>query len=334
MKFIDYYEVLGVSKTATEKEIKTAYRKMARKFHPDLHKGDGKKAAEAKFKLINEAYEVLGDTEKRSKYDRLGSNWQAGQEFNPPPDMGRQSYSMNDMDGFGFSDFFSNLFGQDFSRQHRNGVSGGGYQYESRSRTLQGENIEAEIRLTIEEMLIGTKKDLRLATPQICSACAGRRFSENKICSVCRGAGEIEKNETVTVTIPPCYDGMVLRLKGLGGKELSGGMSGDLYLQIQALPHAKWRINKQVDLESDLTINPEQAVLGVHVLVATPRGNIEVKISSGTHTGQKLRLKSQGFKGKNGAIGDIYIRINIDLPHQQTAQEIQLYEQIAALRKG
>lgn len=305
MKYIDYYEVLGVAKTATEKEIKTAYRKLAREHHPDLHQGEAKAKAEEKFKLINEAYEVLGDAEKRTKYDQLGSSWHMGQDFQPPPG-GGYGYQNVQFDGMeGFSDFFSTLFGGDIFGHARGGR---GHQ---RGHYAQGEmrgaNIDAEIQLSIEDLMAGGEKEIAV------HAATGRK--------------------TIKIKIPEkSYPGTALRLKGLGEKGYGNAPAGDLYLHVQAVPHPFWRVVDQVDLEGDLTIYPEQAVLGDKVSVPTPQGMVQVKIQPGIRSGQKLRLKDRGFRRKNGTHGDLYIRVKIDLPAQQSAEEIELYRQIFEIR--
>ncbi|MDF2635135.1 MAG: heat shock protein DnaJ domain protein [Pelosinus sp.] len=329
MKFIDYYEVLGVPKSATDKEIKTAYRKLARKYHPDVQKTGGKKEAEEKFKEINEAYEVLGDADNRAKYDQLGQNWRMGQEFQPPPgNSGYQTYHMDGMDGFGFSDFFSSIFGQEFSRQQA-GYSGG---YQAGARSRKGEDVEVEISLTIEELMVGTEKDIQISLPALCTVCEGQRFSNRGVCNSCGGTGTTEEHKKLKVKIPSkSYPGTVLRLKGLGGKGLSDGPSGDLFLHVQAKPHPIWRVINQVDLEGDLIVRPDQAVLGDQVSMQTPADMVQVKIQPGTRSGQKLRLRNRGFN-KNGTVGDLYIKVQIDIPRNQTPQEIELYQQIFALR--
>ncbi|EIW20350.1 MULTISPECIES: DnaJ C-terminal domain-containing protein [Pelosinus] len=329
MKFIDYYEVLGVPKTATDKEIKTAYRKLARQYHPDVQKGKEKKEAEEKFKQINEAYEVLGDASKREKYDTLGENWRMGQEFQPPPNAsGYQTYHMDGMDGFGFSDFFSSIFGQEFSRQS----DGYGRSYQARQPRYEGDDVEATISLTVEELMTGAEKEIQIHVPVICAACEGQRFTSRGVCTACKGAGVIEEHKKLKVKIPgKSYPGTVLRLKGMGGKGSNNGANGDLYLHAEMKPHSNWRVVNQIDLEGDLTIYPEQAVLGDLVSVHTPSGIVEVKIQPGTHSGQKLRLKDRGFK-KNATLGDLYIKIQIDIPRNQRKEELELYKQIFALR--
>ena len=304
MKYIDYYEALGVPRTATEKEIKTAYRKLARQHHPDLHQGDAKKAAEEKFKTINEAYEVLSDADKRAKYDRLGMNWQSGQDFQPGPDMGGFDFRNVNVSGEGlngFSDFFSSMFGQDIFGGRR------GARTERQRGPMRGEDIEADINLLIEELYNGGEKDIQIQT------------------------GNATK--TVKVKIPPrIYSGAVLRLKGLGGAGHAGGAAGDLLLQLKALQHPVWRIEDQVDIEADLTIYPEQAVVGDKISVPTPDGMIQMKIPAGIHNGQKMRLKDRGLKRKNGTLGDMFVRVKIDLPPEQSPEEVELYKKVFELR--
>ena len=304
MKYIDYYEALGVPRTATEKEIKTAYRKLARQHHPDLHQGDAKKAAEEKFKTINEAYEVLSDADKRAKYDRLGMNWQSGQDFQPGPDMGGFDFRNVNVSGEGlngFSDFFSSMFGQDIFGGRRSART------ERQRGPMRGEDIEADINLLIEELYNGGEKDIQIQT------------------------GNATK--TVKVKIPPrIYSGAVLRLKGLGGAGHAGGAAGDLLLQLKALQHPVWRIEDQVDIEADLTIYPEQAVVGDKISVPTPDGMIQMKIPAGIHNGQKMRLKDRGLKRKNGTLGDMFVRVKIDLPPEQSPEEVELYKKVFELR--
>ena len=307
MKYIDYYEALGVPRTATEKEIKTAYRKLAREHHPDLHQGDAKKAAEEKFKVINEAYEVLSDADKRAKYDRLGMNWQAGQDFQPPPDMGGfdfRNIHVNGQDLHGFSDFFASMFGQDIF-----GRRGGRHErpHERQRGPARGEDIDAEINLLVEELYNGGEKDIQIQSGN--------------------------ETKTVKVKIPPrIYPGSVLRLKGLGGSGHGGAGNGDLLLHLNALPHPIWRIVDQVDIEADLTIYPEQAVVGDKVSVSIPDGMVQLKIPAGIHNGQKMRLKDKGLKRKNGTLGDMFVRVKIDTPPEQTPEEVELYKKIFEIR--
>jgi curved DNA-binding protein len=329
MKYIDYYEVLGVPKTTTEKEIKQAYRNLARKHHPDLHQGDAKAEAEEKFKLINEAYEVLGDADKRAKYDKLGMNWKAGDELNfDPANTGGFTYTYQgpsdfDLSGFGFSDFFSHIFGQDFARSHQ----GGG---RTRRYDFKGEDIDAEISLSVEELLHGVEKDLYLSAPNVCSACEGERFTRLGACRACGGTGITEDTKTVKVKVPAgLHPGATLRLKGLGGKGFGSGPAGDLYLHIRAAQAPGWQVTGS-DLETDLMIYPDQAIIGDKVQVPTPHGQVQLKIQPGIHAGQKLRLKNKGLPRSDGSFGDLYFKIRIDIPQK----EQELYRQIREIRQS
>lgn len=326
MQYIDYYETLGVEKTASEKEIKQAYRNLARKYHPDVYQGDAKKAAEEKFKLINEAYEVLKDPEKRKKYDQLGMNWQAGQDFEPQ--QGWQTYNFHTGGGSDprFSDFFSSIFGED--------LFGAGVPRGRQTHRMAGENVDADISLTIAELVQGGQKELRLSMPQVCAACGGERYTQRGICRACRGMGTTEEVKTIAVNIPPhLYEGSVVRLKGLGGKGYGGGSPGDLLLHIKAAKDKDWQVVDQINLEAELTIYPEQSVLGDSVSVFAPTGTVKVTVQPGIHSGQILRLRGKGLKGPHGAQGDILLKVRIDTPRSLTAEELDLYKRLAALRK-
>jgi curved DNA-binding protein len=327
MKYIDYYETLGISKTASEKEIKQSYRKLARQHHPDLHQGDAKATAEEKFKLINEAYEVLGDPEKRAKYDQLGMNWKMGDEshFDPSYTDSSHNYTYQgvndaDLNGFGFSNFFSSIFGQDFNHSQY----GGG---RTRKANYKGEDVETEISLSVDELIHGVEKDLYLSAPSVCIACEGQRFNQRGVCQSCSGTGVTEDTKTVKVKVPAgLYPGASLRLKGLGGKGYGDGPTGDLYLHIRVASTSAWQINDS-DLETDLTLRPEQAVLGDKISVPTPHGLVQLKVAPGTHAGQRLRLRNKGLPKKQGS-GDLYLKIRIDIPQDLSEAEKDLYRKL------
>jgi DnaJ-class molecular chaperone len=295
----DYYEVLGVDRKASEKEIKTAYRKLARKWHPDLHIDKDKASTEEKFKQINEAYEVLSDQEKRAKYDQLGANWQGGQDFRSQPDMGDyQYYSSSDFGASGFSDFFETLFG-----------GGGAFRQAAKGRranSARGRDIEAEMEISLEEAYRGGEKSLQLSS------------------------GEIVK--FLSVKIPAgISDGKKIRLKGLGGEGVNGGSKGDLYLKVSIAPHQLFKIQGD-DLEAEITIRPEQAVLGGQVSVNTLDGMVSMKLPGGIRAGRRLRLKGKGMPSNEGR-GDQYVRIRIDIPEFLTEEEKGIYKQLANLKK-
>lgn len=297
VKYQDYYEILGVKRDASQKDIKSAYRKLARKWHPDLQPDDQKEAAEEKIKQINEAYEVLSDPGKRSKYDRLGNNWRAGQEWQAPPDMdGVHFYTNINMDGgrwSDFSDFFETLFGQ--ASRHSSFYEPG---------SLRGQDIESVLELTLEEAYQGGKKVLYLP---------GQKSLEVKI-----PAG--------------IQEGNTIRLRGQGSQGMNGGPAGDLYLRVQLLPHPLYQV-KGHDLEIELSLRPEEAVLGTKKDVPTLDGTVRITIPANTHTGSRLRLKNKGLPAKEGLRGNQYVHIRIDIPSDLSSRERELYEELNNLRK-
>ncbi|MGE5415812.1 MAG: DnaJ C-terminal domain-containing protein [Acidobacteriota bacterium] len=311
MKYQDYYETLGVAKTATQKEIQSAYRKLARKFHPDVNKEPN---AEEKFKTINESYEVLKDPDKRKKYDALGANWQAGEHYSPPPgwenanfDFGGRSGSYEYVNGDlgDFSDFFQSLFG---------GAGRGGRSRSSRmARDLssRGQDQEVEIGLTLEEAYQGGKKSIRLQRSDLDAA--GNPGSSVK-----------EYN----VSIPPgIAEGNRIRLAGQGSAGYGGGQAGDLYLIVKYLPHAHFTTEGH-DLLMELPVSPWEAALGAKTDVETMTGTVSLTIPPGIQTGQKLRLKGKGMPAKPGGFGDMFVVIKIMVPKKLSHQETELFEEL------
>lgn len=310
----DYYQVLGVDRTATGDEIKSAYRALARKHHPDLHQGQDKEAAEEKIKEINEAYEALGDPEKRSKYDLLGSNFSHGQEWQPPPGSdGYQYYNWsspdNGGDSFGssdFSDFFDILFGRGAGRGSSGFTGFEGFTQPGATRgDSPGLDAEAELALTLEEAFHGLEKQLQLSTGKV-----------------------------LTVKIPAgTTEGKKIRLKGQGNPGIGNRKPGDLYLKVKLLPHSKFSL-QGLDLETELEITPEQAVLGDKVSLSTLQGSVLVTVPPETRSGQKLRLKGKGWTGTNNTSGDLYAKMRINLPSSLQPEEIDLYKKIKAIKQG
>jgi len=324
VKFRDYYEVLGVSKTATEDEIKKAYRKLARKHHPDVNPGN--KSAEDTFKEINEAYEVLSDAEKRKRYDQLGPNWKAGADFTPPPgwEGSRVEYGdLSDLFGGGqtqggFSDFFESLFGG-----RRGGRSGAGFQ-------MPGQDIEAEIALTLEEAHRGGPRTLTFQATEPCSDCKGTGSKNDQVCPTCRGAGFLRRPRTLEVTIPPgMRDGSAIRLAGQGGPGTNGASAGDLLLRVRIEPHRLFRIVGNDDIEIELPVAPWEAALGVSVTTPTLEEPVEMTIPPSTQAGQRLRLRGQGLNRRGGGRGDQYVKLKIVIPPKLTVREKELFEKLA-----
>lgn len=325
VQFQDYYETLGIPRDADDQAIKAAYRKLARQWHPDLHSGKDKTKAEEKFKEINEAYEVLSDSQKRERYDRLGSNWRSGDPFNPGDVQGGTYYysgaDFSDADLKGFSDFFASLFGSQGRGADR---SSSFYQ-----GPLRGQDIESELELTLEEAYQGGSKSLRMTSGSVCSQCHGRGMMQNRsICSRCGGTGNIPETRTLEVNIPRgVSEGSSIRLKGQGGQGSGGGPSGDLYLKVHLKPHPIFQVKGQ-DVEMEVAIRPDQAVLGDRVSVPTLDRTVSLTIPPGSHSGQRLRLKGKGLPLRSGGRGDQYVRIQVDIPREINDEERKLYEKI------
>lgn len=299
VKYQDYYSTLGVQRTATDKEIKAAYRKLARQFHPDANAGN--KAAEEKFKEISEAYEVLKDSDKRRRYDQLGANWKAGADFTPPPGFGGFNFdfrNFTDVQGSPFSDFFEALFGQQFGTGAGETVSFG--------RRNKGQDSEAEIELTLEEVLKGTARNIHVSAPHA-------------------------RPKTLQVKIPAgVKQGSKVRVPGEGGPSASGGPPGDLYLKVKIKPHPVFALEGDA-VVSELPISPALAVLGGEASVPTLDGPVNIKIPPLSQNGRMLRLRERGLpRLKQATRGDQLVRLKIVIPDSVTAEEKALYEQLAA----
>lgn len=305
MDYKDYYKILGVEKSASQADIKKAYRALAKKYHPDKTKGD--KAAEEKFKDISEAYEVLGDEQKRRQYDELGANWrqfqqQGGQyQGRPGGGYGGTSYQgdMGDMfgGGSGFSDFFEQFFGGGFSQQ------GGGFR--AGRRAPKGQDYEAEMLITLQEAYSGTSRLLTVNGQQL----------------------------RIT-TKPGVSDGQVLKIQGKGGPAVGGGTAGDLYIrvQVQSLPDFERQGN---DLHTKLNLDMYTAILGGEMQVYTLTGKLKLKIPAGTQNGKILRLRGKGMPvyGKADQHGDLYVKIEVQLPVHLSEEERGLMERLRELHQ-
>ncbi|MBU2575442.1 MAG: J domain-containing protein [Elusimicrobia bacterium] len=349
-KFIDYYSVLGVAKAASGDEIKSAYRKLAMKHHPDRNPGN--KAAENKFKEINEAYEALSDAKKRGTYDQLGRSYREGQEFTPPPGGGadfRQApggqYSGRDFDPDGFSDFFRSIFGEmsgfgqrggretGFGSLNRGGFPGRGdyggdfYGDEAGAGSSPGD-MEAALDLPLEDIFRGGQKKLTFNYKSSCPQCRGAGRIRNRVCPACRGAGETMDTKETTINLPKgLRDGARLRLKGQGRKYSASGKTGDLYLKIRIMKHPDFRVNGD-DLDTDTDVTPWDAVLGAEISIPALDGTVKVKLPPRSHNGRRLRIAGRGLPDKDGSRGDLYATIRIDIPQSLTPQQTELFRKL------
>jgi curved DNA-binding protein len=313
--FRDYYDVLGVDRGASADDIRRAYRKLARQYHPDVNKDPG---AEDRFKEVSEAYEVLRDPEKRERYDRLGANWKAGDDVSGASgfrDFGEQGGygGFRQQGGFGqqggfrdvrvdfgggeFSDFFEGLFGGRAGGRRTAGAGFDGF-------TRRGADQEVELELSLEEAARGGRRKISLAD--------GRQYEVN---------------------IPPgVRDGQRIRLAGEGGRGAGDGPSGDMFLRVRIRPHPRFRVEGR-DLYVDVPVTPWEAALGAEVEVPTLDGTTRVKVPPGSSTGRKLRLRGQGLPGPRGGHGDLYATIKVEVPKKLTNEERRLFEELAKASK-
>lgn len=293
MEFKDYYEVMGVERNATQDEIKRAYRKLARKYHPDVSK---EPEAETRFKEIGEAYEVLKDPEKRAAYDQLGANWQAGQDFHPPPDWDQgfefHGGGFTGADAQHFSDFFESLFGRGGAHGYAHttgaGPRGGGFD-------MRGEDTHARVVIDLEDAYFGATRSLSLRHTELGPD----------------GHPQL-KERTLKVRIPKgVRQGQHIRLAKQGSPGMGRGEAGDLYLEVEFRPHPAFRVEGR-DVWLDLPIAPWEAALGASVKVRTPADTLDLKVPANSSAGKKLRLKGKGIPAKDP--GDLYVVLQIALP--------------------
>ncbi len=346
----DYYQILGVSRNADEKEIKSAYRKLARKYHPDVNPGD--KAAEEKFKQINEAYQVLSDPEKRAAYDRYGEQWQAYQRM-------REQYGENFQPG-GFESPFGSF--QEFIE---NLLRGGGFEDSLRvQRTPR--DIEQTLEISLEDAIRGATRTIQLSLEEPCETCNGTGVAPNRRqtcracggagrrrfgmfglemhcdecdgtgvvgapCPTCRGRGTVRRTRTLTVNIPAgVTEGQRLRLAGEGAAG-ANGKRGDLYLRLKLRPDPRYE-RQGDDLYTEVDIDYLTAILGGEVSAPTPHGAVQMKVPPGTQSGTRFRLAGKGLPLGKGKIGDLYVRARITVPKRLSPRERELLEALQRLR--
>lgn len=306
VSYRDYYKILGVDKTADRAEIQRAYRKLARKYHPDINKAAG---AEEKFKEINEAYEVLGDEEKRKKYDSLGPDWSTHAGFHPPPGWERSGgvrFSYGDGSAGDFSDFFRSIFGDDASFTGQRGRRGG---------PRRGRDVEASLEVTLEEAFAG-----------------GRKIVELETMEPGPGGAPIPARKKFEVRIPPgVTEGATIRLSGQGGEGAGGGAKGDLYLRVRLRPDPRFTVSER-EIGTTVDLAPWEAALGAQVEVPVVGGSVRMKIPAGTSSGTILRLRGKGIPGSGGEPGgDQLVTIRIVVPAHLTENERTLYQQLGEI---
>lgn len=346
MKYKDYYEILGVKREASESEIKSAYRKLARKYHPDVNKT---KEAEAKFKDINEAYEVLGDKQKRQRYDSLGSNWQGGADYTPPPGFenfgfgggqgGYQQFDFGSMGGGmgGFSDFFSSLFGDMMSGAQGGAYSNmggmGGFDFSQAQRgagrkkaqqKAEDLDVTKNLNVTVKDILDGKSISVTYTEMSKCTHCKGGSYCPN-----CGGTGFVSEPRTIKVKLPKdVKEGQKIRVRG-EGKADEYGNKGDLYFIIN-IKDPEYSVDG-FNLTKEVDVSPSDAVLGCKKEITTPHGKITITVPPRTSCGQSLRLKELGLPKKDGGFGYLNAKIRIVVPKNLTDEQVELYKKLAEL---
>jgi molecular chaperone DnaJ len=353
VQFKDYYKTLGVDRSADDKTVRAAFRKLARKFHPDINPGD--KGAEERFKEINEAFEVLSDPEKRKMYDRFGEDWQryrdAGFTGNEPAGGARPGANFEDIDfgqwftgqrpgdqsfrvefgdnAGGFSDFFQTLFG---------GLGGrrGGFTTQRGGRR-RGEDVEVGVEVSFDEAFHGATRQFQVQTHETCPTCHGTGLARGAVCPTCDGVGVTPKSKTIEVKIPAgVATGSRIRVAGQGGAGQNGGPNGDVYLRVTVQPDPRFERDGD-DLRTEVDVPLYTAVLGGEVVVPTPTGRVALTIPPETQAGRVFRLRGQGMprlKGGKGQRGDLLARARIILPTKLSERERALFQQLRDLSGG
>ena len=352
----DYYDILGVKKDASDAEIKSAFRKLAKEYHPDINKTEG---AEAKFKEIGEAYSVLSDSSKRKNYDQFGTA-----DFNGAGASG--GFGGFDAGGVDINDILRDMFGGGFSQ----GFGGfGGSSRGSQNKSRRGSDIRVEITLSFEEAVYGCKKEIKLnledkcdscsgkgghgectcktcggagvvleeartifgvmQTQKTCPTCGGKGKSYERSCSSCRGAGRVNKNKTIVVTVPEgTYDGYELRMSGKGEAGYNGGVNGDIYLKFKVLEHNLYE-RDAFDIYMEVPITIVDATLGCKKEIPTLWGNVILEIDAGTQNYTKLKLKGKGVKNVRSSVkGDMYAVINVMIPEKLSKKQKELFKEL------
>ncbi|MCC6703298.1 MAG: J domain-containing protein [Thermomicrobiales bacterium] len=344
VQFKDYYKTLGIDRNATDKEIRAAYLKLARQYHPDKNQGDLK--AEERFKEINEANEVLSDADKRKMYDRFGEDWQryrdAGYTGDEPagrtttggaqPDFGQwftgqtggPRFDFEETAGAdGFSDFFKTVFG-------RSGYASG------RQARRRGDDLETNVTLSFDEAYRGTTRGVNITHHETCPTCGGSGFAREAPCPTCDTAGTVPKRSTIEVRIPAgIATGQSVRVAGKGEAGINGGPNGDVYLRVTVKDDPRFE-RQGDDLKTEFSVPLYTAILGGEVVVPTPGGRVALTVPPETSSGKTFRLRGKGMpkRGKSGEFGDLLAKATVALPSKLSEQERELFEKLRGLRPG
>jgi len=331
VEFKDYYRILGVERGADDAAIKSAYRKLARKYHPDVNKGK-----DERFKEINEAYEVLSDPEKRRRYDTLGPDWQRYAQQPGASQPGGPGFTVEYGDGGDFSDFFRTIFGDMGARGGggRGGFQdlfGEGFQRGGGRGRRRGQDVQANVDISLEEAFAGSRKTFSMELDEPCATCQGSGNIAGKPCATCQGTGWQRARREVDVRIPPgVRTGQKVRVSGEGGGG-SGGR-GDLYLVVSVAPHPQFE-RKGDDIAHVLPLTAPEAALGATIEVPTLRGKVSMKVPPSTSSGRTFRLRGYGMpRVRGGGAGDQLVTVKIVMPTELTPAERELYERLKALR--
>lgn len=323
----DYYDILGLKRGSSADDIKKAYRRLARQYHPDLHSGGRKTEMERKFKELNEAHEVLSDPEKRKKYDQYGANWEQAEAYERARQEaqarartsgGGPEFSFGG--GEAFSDIFDTLFG---------GRAGGGT---GRAVNVPGEDLETDVDLSLREVVTGVTKRVSLTDRVPCSTCGGSGAQRGRPCPSCMGTGLRMETRSIDVKIPAgVQDGTRVRVAGKGASGINGGKRGDLYLHVHIAEDGVFR-RQGSDLHVTLPVWPWEAALGAEVMAPTLTEPVKVKVPAGSRAASKLRLKGKGLPTATGGYGDLFLTLQIVMPGSVSEEERKLYEQLGRRR--
>src|SRR5215217_1969916 len=321
----DYYQVLGIPRTASADDIKKSYRRLARQFHPDLHSGGKKAEMEKKFKELNEAHEVLSDPDKRKKYDQYGAEWEQAEAYEKARQQAGARGFGGEFSGGGTGGSFS---GDNYSDVFENLFGGRGRGGSTRGFAVQGEDLETEAALPIREVMTGVTKRLNLREPVTCPTCQGSRQVKGRPCPSCLGSGSVLESKTIEVRIPAgVQDGTRVRVAGKGQAGMNGGKRGDLYLHVTILPDPIFR-QQGSDLHVTLPVWPWEAALGADVMAPTLGEPVRVKIPPGSKADGKLRLKGKGLPTAAGGHADLFLHLQIVMPPTLSEEELKLYQQM------